>query len=354
MRPSNGIDRTSSVRVAVVAALASLFACPRPSGAAVDVGPAKRIVFAQGRLWIVAKDGHVWSVKPGDTAARHEAVRTPAEDICVRDGAPLVATCSAHSCATYLFRSYVGGGWSTVASLDTGDSIWRMSCSHEAISLLTNRRVIQIVDGQIRRAGGGWQPRIGTHTSFLARGDSAFIGLDSGEWGGGLLRVDMATGKPTKVESHASGGLCGKPLDAGCDPVNALEVSPWNPDCIVAAIGLMHLSRHGRVVEVCGDQIETIYEAKIEARINDLGTEPFYGLARAGNVLWALGPRGMYRIEKGSTTVKREVPPFHDLGGIRVSFEIPGLIVARGDLLERSAHAGLAVGGGTFPVLLSR
>jgi len=52
--------------------------------------------------------------------------------------------------------------------------------------------------------------------------------------------------------------------------------------------------------------------------------------------------------------VKREVPPLHDLGGIPVSFEIPGLIVASGQQLGRSAHAGLALGGGTFPVLLSR
>jgi hypothetical protein len=348
VRPSSGIGRASSGRIAAITAIACLLACPRPGRAAVDVGPPKRIVFAEGRIWIVANDGHLWSVKPGDAAARHEAVATPTEDICVRDGAPLLATCGGENCGTYVFRGHVSGGWSTVASVDTGDTIWRMSCSHEAISLLTNRRVIQIVDGKIRRAGGGWQPRIGTHTSFLGRGDSAFIGIDAGEWGGGLLRVDMASGKPSTVQPDGSG--CGDPLDAGCDPVHALEVSPWNPECIVAAVGLKHLRWHGRVVEVCGDRIETIYEATIK----DRGTEPFYGLARAGNVLWAVGQTGMYRIERGSATVRREVPPLHSLGGIPISLEIPGLVVASGQLLGRSAHAGLAVGGGTFPVLLSR
>ena len=73
MRPSSGVGQTSSGRIAAVAALVALFAFPRSGRAANDVGPPKRIAFAEGRLWIVANDGLVWSVKPGDAEVRHVA-----------------------------------------------------------------------------------------------------------------------------------------------------------------------------------------------------------------------------------------------------------------------------------------
>jgi hypothetical protein len=162
----------------------------------------------------------------------------------------------------------------------------------------------------------------------------------------------MTGGKTNVVERKDSGAICGEPLDPACDPVNAIETEPWNPACVVAAVGLVHLGHHGRLVEICGERIRTLYSAPDADSPTYQGraveTEPFYGLVRAGNTLWAAGVSGIYRIQKDS--VKRQpLPRFQVVAGLDMSLSIPGLVV-----LRTNAHPGMAVGGGGVPALLPR
>ena len=70
----------------------------------------------------------------------------------------------------------------------------------------------------------------GRIAAVLAMSDRIYVGMDAGEWGGGLRVIDRKTGKITEVEGQ---NLTSKDflLSSGYDPVNALTEVPWHPGC---------------------------------------------------------------------------------------------------------------------------
>jgi len=73
-----------------------------------------------------------------------------------------------------------------------------------------------------------WQPialkgqlRWGVQVSVASprSGKSIYVGVNRGEWGGGLQRVDVQTGVVTNVERRDTKDLRGGPLTSDCDPV---------------------------------------------------------------------------------------------------------------------------------------
>src|SRR5262249_29218718 len=133
-----------------------------------------------------------------------------------------------------------------------------VSCGSDPVLLTSGRLLTRpgyrwgavLLSGQLRHA------RV---TSIFPTGDGGLVGLERGEWGGGLQRIDRRTGAVTTVESNASGELCGGPLNSDCDPVTAMVASPFGRDCVIAAVGLLHLTSHGRLVEVCGASVRRLF-----------------------------------------------------------------------------------------------
>jgi hypothetical protein len=80
--------------------------------------------------------------------------------------------------------------------------------------------------------------------------------------------------------------------------------SPWKPSCVVVAVGLIHMSSHGRLVEVCGDEARSIYAKQAGERPKRYrGADPFpsvafFGLLRDGDALVAVGSDGLYRLDR--------------------------------------------------------
>jgi hypothetical protein len=54
---------------------------------------------------------------------------------------------------------------------------------------------------------------------------AVFVGLNAGEWGGGLKRIDRRSGGVETIERNTTGGLCDGPLNTDCDPVQGLRRS---------------------------------------------------------------------------------------------------------------------------------
>lgn len=172
--------------------------------------------------------------------------------------------------------------------------------------------------------------------------DQLFVGVNRGEWGGGLLRVDLKTGTVTHIDRR-TGELCGGPLNADCDPVHGVVSEPWNSGCVVAAVGLVHMIPHGRLVEICGEKVQTLlsrpYKIEAPSGRDFIATVAFFGVARAGDVVLATAIDGLYRVSAQS--VEREpLPQFKDVGGIKVSFEIPGVILVLTDVNRRKSVSG--------------
>ena len=168
-----------------------------------------------------------------------------------------------------------------------------------------------------------------------AEGSTLLVGFNRGEWCGGLVRVELSTGRAETVELPTLAER------AACN-VNGLVASPGKPGCFMAAVGVVHLRADGRLVEVCPSEV-TIrlsrpYTSGAPA-LHDSGTVAFFGLARAGETLIASGHDGLYRVT-GEDVERLDYPAFEDVGGVRVSFDVPGFALVLTSINQRHSLSG--------------
>jgi hypothetical protein len=317
-----------------------------------------RAVFADGRLWILSDAGDLSSLAESADRWTEEGLPDPVFDLCLQDGHPLAVTGKPEGDNVWTLRRWIDGAWSAGTTVPTeGDDLIALDCAAGGITLLTTRRIIE-VDGHKQAAvalSGKLIP--GLVASVYGTPDQVFVGVNAGEWGGGLRRIDRRSGQVTAIERNASGGLCGGPLNSSCDPVNGIAAEPWKPGCIAAAVGLVHFVPHGRIVEVCGDRVERLYyrayEEQASASRPISGDEPFstvafFGLVRVGDALWAAGIDGIYRVGEGSTARSIPLPRFERIGDIYVSFELPDLVLVLTDVNQRRSISG------SVPIMVPR
>lgn len=167
--------------------------------------------------------------------------------------------------------------------------------------------------------------------AISGNGNDVYVGLNKGEWGGGLIRVDLSTGHATKVERRDSKDLCAGPLNADCDPVTGIIPDAQKPECVLVSIGLAHMMDTGRVLRVCGSTVETVFEKAIEGAVGHQ-TEPVFGVAPAPHGgLWAVTNRGVYQIN-GETIVAHKMPAFPKGSGLILSRDVPGVLLLLTDV----------------------
>lgn len=184
--------------------------------------------------------------------------------------------------------------------------------------------------------------------------DTMYVGINRGEWGGGLRRINLATGEVAPVDRRGEKHLCSGPLSTECDPVTGLIVDPNKPNCVFASVGLSHMMWHGRVLRVCGDRVETVFEAQVlpigkrieralsrRAREFPPQSEPVFALAPAPGGFWAVTPRALYRWERGKVD-RHRFPDLKQIHGLAVSQSIPGLVIVTTD-----ANAAVSLSGFT-------
>lgn len=307
-----------------------------------------RAVFAQGRLWLLEDEGSLSSLAPDETQPRPVALPGKAIDICKAAGTPVALVADRDKWAL----GTLSAGWKAIASVATqGDGFVALDCGDGAgpISLVSNRRLVELRDGQTRSTNlrQPLQEPSGVATTF-GTADSVWIGVNAGEWGGGLRRIARRDGAVETVERNRSGDLCGGPLNTSCDPVTGIVAAPWNSACVVVAIGLVHLMSHGRLVEVCGSTVRRLYFKALDPQPPrgglDEGEPPstvaFFGLASRAGSWWAVGTDGLYRFEGVHGPDFRPLPTFQNKGGYSVSFDIPGLALVLTDVNRRRAVSG--------------
>ncbi len=133
----------------------------------------------------------------------------------------------------------------------------------------------------------------------------AYIGVNFGEFGGGLIRIDLATGRVGSADHEAGEGGCSGTMNPTCHPVTAVLVDDSAPDCVWAAIGIRHMGfEHGGVVRVC-DGRHFIVDFEKPAEVDFYGhkfptTEPVMGLARARAGFVASTPYAAYVVDEGA------------------------------------------------------
>jgi len=325
-----------------------------------------RAIFADGHVWLMSDAGVLLSITEGKDDPVEIALPEAALDLWPEDGQPAVISCSRPSCTEWILRHRSSSGeWNVMARVATlGEHFVTVGKTNGGITVLTHRRIIDLAGGKESSIAmsGAWQPKpiASTHVTPT----SVFIGFNEGEWGGGLQRIDRKTGEVVSIERKESGQFCFRPLDSACDPVNGIATAPWNPDCVVVAVGLVHFQPSGRLLEVCGNVVRLIYvkawpppnKADKQPLPNkaDVGDrEPFpsvafFGLSRQDDTLWAVGIDGIYQVESDGSAQSNPLPPFKRVGEFWVSFDLPGFVLVLTDVNQRRSISG------SVPLLVPR
>ncbi|MDB4983748.1 MAG: hypothetical protein JWM82_4500 [Myxococcales bacterium] len=311
-----------------------------------------RALFAEGRLWLRSDDGVVSTIAPGAKERVDVALPGRALDICVSNGHVVTLTCDGEDCKAWTLRRRDKEKWTNAGSISPDKKDERdatLDCGPAGDVVVTGHRLFEVVDGKVTARSLDDDARMSLVTSLLVTKDWVYAGFNAGEWGGGLRRIDRKTGRMTVVEKNATGGLCDGPLNTACDPVNGIAQEPWKPECIAIAIGLVHFTSHGRIVEVCGEGIKAIYTKALgeqrPANGRRTAVEPdpsvsFFGLVSVRKQLVAAGIDGLYRFDGKAEPTFVPLPKFDVVGNVGVSFSVPDVVLVLTGINQRRSISG--------------
>lgn len=313
----------------------------------------KRAVFAEGRLWLLSDAGELWTVREEEEGARRVAAPDPVMDLCVQQGRVVTIAAPRQRNAAWTVRRWAGSDWEALSVVRPDkEGLAAIACETQSVLVLTTARLVTLTDAKATVLRLSQRVPARFIGASLATPGMLFVGINAGEFGGGLMRIDRRSGEVVSITSNESGDLCGGPLNKECDPVNGLAVSPASPDCVAAAIGLVHMLSHGRIVEVCGTRVTRRYYQPLCPDEMPSATRPedpephctvaFFGLARTGDGLLALGVDGLYQLDKSWVGHRSPLPVFKSYGPFRVSFDAPGYV-----LVVTSANQRFSLSGAT-------
>ncbi|MGJ8585808.1 MAG: hypothetical protein ACSHXD_17090 [Marinosulfonomonas sp.] len=294
---------------------------PANSKATYEPGPRPPFVFRAGfdgsTLYTLMSDDRLLAWPDGGQSGTEIEMPPDAWGMCVHDGTVYV-TSYTEDPSEVLLWARASEKWSKVLEIrqTPSDSLIAFDCSGPQPALLSSK-AIRTPMGQSefkRLLGFSWsfiEPDM-DHFSIISstkvtlqHGGYMYIGTNAGEWGGGLTRYSLKTGKPKTIQGPKTKELCGRLLDDGCSPVTGLGVDPQNPKCILATVGLVHFSPSGAVYRICGDRISIAYakpytlDPKWVFDPDDLSNTgnsiAFYSLDGDEKGQWAVASDGVYR-----------------------------------------------------------
>jgi hypothetical protein len=316
-----------------------------------------RAVVVQGQLWTLSDAGVLSSVKLDSRVMLRQGIAGAVLDLCVRTGSPQIAVANRGNDA-WAIQHLSNGKWLIDGVVKTrGDQFIALDCSGNDLTVLMSRRLIVIHRGAQRVVTLSKKLVPYDVASVFGTSKNVFVGINAGEWGGGLRRIDRQTGGVTVIARNVSGALCDGPLNTDCDPVTAIASDPWNDRCVVIAIGLEHMASHGRIDEVCGDSVRRVYYKKVTSAFRADCKEPsgepcetvaFFGIAQKGDEVLAVGNDGLYQIRKDGSATYSRLPKFVTAGDVYLSYDLPGFVLVLTDVNKRRSVSG------SVPLLIPR
>jgi hypothetical protein len=243
--------------------------------------------------------------------------------------------------------TFIVSVWRNGSFEDVGE--FKSSRKDVPLALMSNSGALTVLTEETIRVfspGRGWssvplkgklRPGVQMAIASPAVGGSAYVGINKGEWGGGLQRVDLRTGDVTSIERRDGKGLCDGPLNSDCDPVTGVIPDPQTKECVLASVGLVHLfTSEGRILRVCGEKVTVISEKAVSSDNGNKRkmTEAVFGLAPSSDGgYWAITWRALYRFDAdGNQKGDYQLPKLEPVSGIYLSHELPGALVVRTDV----------------------
>ena len=95
-------------------------------------------VFTDGRLWLRADSGALFSVAQGERTKRVEWTPGPVIGLCAFNGHIAALTCDAKG---WTLRNRVGGKWPAIATFDSdNDGLAGLACADDAVTLVARKK----------------------------------------------------------------------------------------------------------------------------------------------------------------------------------------------------------------------
>jgi hypothetical protein len=267
---------------------------------------AVQVLRHHGEIYVVGESGSLTSFDPGFVSYRVDlAGERVVALVRARSGA-LWALATRSSRAQVWSRD--GAAWQRAFDVPVlpGDSIFALGEQHGLpVVVLSKAAVTFDARGTPSRvAFSAALPSSLQSECAITEAGFVYVGINAGEWGGGLRRITLATGAVESIERRDGNELCEGPLNASCDPVTAVLVDAREPDCVFASVGLAHMGfTEGRVLRVCGGHVAVDFQPppleNPAASGNKAMTDPMTALTpmRAGYV--ASGPSALYVVRDG-------------------------------------------------------
>jgi len=309
--------------------------------------PVRRAVFANQRLWVLVNGGKLWSLSEDSVAPTKEVGAGAVADLCVADGHATVLTQTAGRSSGWEIRQYSAGSWKVIASLHfDGAPSNAFGCGDKRVVAVfdysqSRANMLAVIrDGNVQEGRLNGLIRQGQATHVLVHGNSAYVGTDAGEWGGGLQRVNLDNRLVESIDQLDTDNGCAGPLYFECDPVTGLSPLPGIPDCIALTTGLEHMSEEkGSVLSVCGRTVDRLYEqvSRVEPPSTALGQPGtlkvvFRDLAASSRYIYASSAGGVYRIDPSSRAAELlPMQHFKRIGAFTVGFGHPDFVAIESD-----------------------
>jgi len=315
-------------------------ALPDDSGAPSVLGA----VFWDGAVWMRDGEGGLHRTPEGEQEQIAVDVPGRAVGLCRAPTALWLVTANENASSLRLWAR-TPRGWSERDRITVAEPgpLLGIECSGEHPLLLVGEKLVTAGNGRTLVLDRDALPAFGFAT-LLRLEDALYIGVNAGEWGGGLRRVDLATGA-IEVLQAPDGELCGGLLNAECDPVTGLASDPVRPGCVLVTTGLVHFIARGEILRVCGASIERVYRKPytietIWSSDDDggiAGTVPFFAAAVSENAVWAVGADGLYRFGREGTPELRRFPMYRASG---IDWSHPDVVLIPTDMNGRHSVSG--------------
>lgn len=242
---------------------------------------------ANGVIWILGSDGELLRMPSIDTSSFDVAERDVAE-ICA-DGTEL-RFLQAGPMGVWSLKSSSSQSPLISISKEDGQPLALVCSSHQ--SVIVTDKVIAVHEFSANKITPLSAPLYAGKYTAAIEGRNLLVGIDAGEWGGGLRKIDIDNGSVAEInDNHPD--PCKALVNSLCRTVTSIIKDANNASCFVVASGLEHKYTSGRLVKLCENEFSIL----IELRRDRLNSVPFYHLIYASGKLHASSDKGVYTIQ---------------------------------------------------------
>jgi hypothetical protein len=339
------IDRTRFTLPAPPLTLAELQADAAKAGPAEPDPPAgdrtqvTRAGYFGRTLYTLDTDGRLLARAEGADHGTDVNVPGPVRDFCAL-GADLHLVTSDPQSTTLSVWTGAPDAWVLAAAFveTRRDPFLALDCSGPEAAILT-ARTIRFPHRQRSSAitgnplGEGAFPTTLQHDGFL------YVGINAGEFGGGLVRFPLTGGRAEIIDKS--------------EPVTGLALDPASPDCILASVGLVHFAPSGSIVRICGKGIALAY-AKPYTLDPDWRFDPahpaeaypsvaFFSLGDSPDGVWAVATDGIYRFGTAPVPAFTAFPRSFNLAPGGVDWSNPAFVLVPTTMNRRFSVSGASL-----------